>query len=93
MPRKITPSPESERDLEGLIDYFDERSAELAGRFLDAVRRTYDFLIANPEVGQICQFRDPQAVGMRVWQVDGFRNYLIFYRPTQYLHFWRNELC
>ena len=83
MSYSVTPSPDSERDLERLIDYFDERSAELAGRFLDAVRQTYGFLISNPEAGQICRFRDPEAAGIRVWPVDDFKNHLIFYRLTE----------
>jgi toxin ParE1/3/4 len=33
-----------------------------------------------PHLGERCQFRSPQTKGMRMWLVDGFSNYLIFYR-------------
>ena len=82
MNREVTRQPKALRDLEGQVDYFKEISIELADRFVDAIEESLRFLLANREVGQICNFIRPETVGIRVWAVHGFRNHLVFYRPT-----------
>ena len=36
-----------------------------------------------PELGQRQEFGRKELAGLRVWQVQGFENYLIFYRPIE----------
>jgi toxin ParE1/3/4 len=82
MPNIVTRSEAAQRDLEGHVDYFDERSREVAQRYLHAVSKTFDFLAANREAGQLCHFNNAATEGLRVWPVESFRNYLVFFRPT-----------
>ncbi|NLX98137.1 MAG: type II toxin-antitoxin system RelE/ParE family toxin, partial [Rhodopirellula sp.] len=49
---------------------------------LDAAEAACEFLAQTPEAGTLCQFRDPEAAGIRVWSIRGFQNFLIFYRPV-----------
>ena len=39
-------------------------------------------LAALPSLGQAVPFSSALVQGMRVWRVEGFERYLIFYRPT-----------
>ena len=48
--------------------------------FIDAVERAFERLAAMPEIGPVRQFRNPRLLGIRMWPVLAFRNYLIFYR-------------
>ena len=81
MPKNVTRSEAAQRDLEEQVDYFDERSSELAQRYLNAVIKTFDFLAANREAGQLCHFENPVTEGLRAWPIENFRNYLVFFRP------------
>jgi toxin ParE1/3/4 len=56
--------------------------AALAERFVDAVEQTAADLAGMPGMGSPCEFTDPRLAGLRRWPVKGFRNHLIFYRPT-----------
>jgi toxin ParE1/3/4 len=78
----IERSSKAQRDLEGIIDYFRSSSVELAQRFVVATERSFRFLADNREIGQLCNFSDPQLANMRVWQVEGFRSHLIYFRAT-----------
>jgi len=71
---------EANQDLAEIFDYLDERSETAADRFYDAVEKTVQRLLRSPTLGERCRFRNLKTKGMRVWQVDGFSNYLIFYR-------------
>jgi len=70
------------QDIEEIFDYLDEQNEMVAERFYDAVETTVQQLLRSPNLGERCRFRNLATKGMRVWQVDGFSNYLIFYRPS-----------
>ena len=72
--------PAAENDLSEIGDYFDERNDTLSHRFYGQFWKTVQTLTASPNLGERCRFRNPATKDMRVWQVDGFSNYLIFYR-------------
>jgi len=74
--------PAAEDDLSEIGDYFDERDATLSHRFYEHFWKTARTLAASPNLGERCRFRNPKTKGMRVWQVYGFANYLVFCRPT-----------
>ena len=82
MQRKIQRSQKALHDLEDLVDFLRGRSVEVAQRFVEASDKTFRFLSENREVGQQCRFADPRLSGMRVWQIQGFRNHLVYFRPT-----------
>ncbi len=77
--------PRADLDIEEQFKYLSRQSRETAVRFLRAVYATIDDLTAAPQLGGIWQSPEPRLAGVRVWQVRGFRNHLIFYRPTNEL--------
>jgi toxin ParE1/3/4 len=72
---------EALQDLVEIFDYLDLRSETVADRFYSAVAKTVQQLLDSPELGERCRFRNPKMKGIRVWQITGFPNHLIFYRP------------
>ncbi len=52
-------------------------------RFLDAVDQTIQRLVAMPGTGALFDTKKPDLSGLRCSTVSGFRNHLIFYRPTR----------
>jgi toxin ParE1/3/4 len=83
MKRRAKRTPQARRDVMGIADYIAENNLDAALRFLDAIDHTFRFLAANPQSGEPCQFRASHMHGVRVWPVQEFRNYLVFFRPTE----------
>jgi toxin ParE1/3/4 len=77
---RYTKTSEAYLDIVEQADYLAARNLDVALRFIGAVEHTAEFLASWPEMGASCQFRHPKAADLRVWQVRGFPNYLIFYR-------------
>jgi toxin ParE1/3/4 len=73
---------QAERDLVAIANSLDAENPALAVRFLDAAEETFGFLADHPGAGGVCDFRDGRAAGARVWTIKGFRNHLVFYRPS-----------
>ena len=73
--------PEVHKDIAEIGLYFAERDRDIEERFYQAVLKTVNGLAASPNLGERCSFRNPKTKGMRIWQVYGFSNYLIFYHP------------
>ena len=82
MSQSVSKKPEALRDLVEQADYIAQHSLEAAERFVDAAEATFEILARTPEIGGVCQFRSPQAAGLRVWPVRGFQKHLVFYRPA-----------
>lgn len=82
MDNRIERTPQVRRDLVDLADYIAKDSFDAALRFLNAAEATFEFLARNRGVGQICEFVGTRLADIRVWPVDGFRNHLVFFRPT-----------
>jgi toxin ParE1/3/4 len=74
--------PEARIDIAEIGLYFAQRAPEVEDRFYQELDKTISMLAASPELGERCQFRNPETKGMRIWQVSRFSNYLIFYLPT-----------
>jgi toxin ParE1/3/4 len=83
MSGRIRRSIAAERDLDRHAAYIQKDHPSAAIRFLDAARREFEFLAGNPELGERCRFRNPKAADVRMWLIHGFKNYVIFYRPTE----------
>lgn len=83
MIRRKVIRPRANRDVDEHFAYLGRQSRETAIRFLRAVRATMDELTAAPELGGIWDSSNPRLAGVRVWQVRGFKNHLIFYRPAE----------
>jgi toxin ParE1/3/4 len=57
-----------------------EGSVEAARRFLRAAEKSFQDLAAMPKMGAPHRPPNEKLVGLRMWHVRGFENYLIFYR-------------
>ncbi len=79
----ITKTPQARRDLIDLADYIARDSLDTAERFLNAAEAAFHLLANSPELGTLCEFRNPEATGTRMWSIGGFENYLVFYRPLE----------
>ena len=69
-------------DLDELATCIQKDSPQAAIRFLEAAQETFAVLARTPALGGLFESRNPHFSGMRTWQVKGFRNILIFYRPV-----------
>lgn len=77
-------TPAADQDTDDLFSFIDQRNHDAAVRFLQAAETSYMKLAAMPELGQRQEFHRPELAELRVWQVQGFENYLIFYQPFEH---------
>jgi toxin ParE1/3/4 len=70
-------------DLDELATFIQKDSPQAAVRFLEAAQETFELLARTPELGEILPVGNPHLSGVRVWQVKGFENILVFYRPME----------
>lgn len=84
MKRAAKRSPQALDDLYRQGRYYVEHgSPDTALRFLAAAERSFAQLVAMPEMGAPRTYRNAKLAGLRMWRVRGFREHLIFYRPTK----------
>jgi len=76
---RVLKKPAAVRDLIANGRHIAKDSLSAAERFLDAAERTFAELARHPHMGRERHFQ--RRPGLRSWHVDGFDNYLIFYRP------------
>jgi len=74
--------PQADQDIDNAFLYIARDNLDAAIRFLVAVRADARRLAEMPGMGATREFENPQIRGVKFWPVAGFRNYLIFYRPT-----------
>jgi toxin ParE1/3/4 len=77
-------APAADRDTDNHFRYIARHNYEAAVRFLRATEASYDRLVGMPELGERQEYRQQRLAGLRAWQVRGFENYLIFYRPIEH---------
>ncbi len=82
MAKQVLKKPEAWRDLQGLAEFIANDRLATADRFLDAAEATFVFLAEHSTIGTPCQFKSPEARGLRQWRVKGFQKHLIFFRPV-----------
>ena len=83
MKRHLVILPLARFDLYEIGLYLSERDLEVSKRFNRAVDRTLEYLLESPESGERRNYSNPHYSNMRIWQVSGFSNYLIFYRVSK----------
>lgn len=84
MSRRVRTRPSAERDLVEQGRYFAmEAGPEVALRFLDAARATFERLARIPRMGRLWRSALPRLAGVRVFPVRGFEKHLVFYRPLE----------
>ena len=76
-------TPLAKNDVSGQVLWFSKRSQELARKFLEAVRTTFEKIIDQPDGGMIWDDDDSagQSQAIRYRIVDGFPNHLMIYSP------------
>jgi toxin ParE1/3/4 len=74
--------PQVEADLWEQAAHIAAGNVGAAERFLAAVEETFSLLAKQPLLGAAVRSRRAALADIRVWAVSDFRNWLIFYRPT-----------
>ena len=70
------------RDLIELATYIAVDNLNASDRFLAAAEETFNQLAKMPGMGKLIQFSNPNLAGIRQQAINGFKNYLVFYRLT-----------
>ncbi len=78
--KQIHRSDQSVQDVLECAMFIQKDNPDVAQRFLESVEKTCQQITSLPEIGSQRQFRQPVLKGIRSWKVQGFENYLIFYR-------------
>jgi toxin ParE1/3/4 len=81
VPRFIL-APCVEDELWAIWSYIAKDNPDAATNVVDSAYKTFATLATDPALGRSRKFRNPRLKGIRSWQVSGFNNYLIFYRPV-----------
>ncbi|HRK32121.1 MAG TPA: type II toxin-antitoxin system RelE/ParE family toxin, partial [Tepidisphaeraceae bacterium] len=81
--KRITRKPRVKIDLLQHFVYIGERNSDAAERFLRAAREAVQDIARMPTAGGLKSFHHPELAGIRSLPIDGFKNYLIFYRETK----------
>ena len=79
-PLEIFVRHDAELDAFGYFQYIHNYNPDAARRFLKAIDDTIEKLALQPLKGRLRQFRGRDLKNIRSGRVDGFENYLIFYR-------------
>ena len=80
LPLPLDIAAKARSDIAEICYYFAQHAPEVESRFYLAFDKTVQQLLRSPALGERCRFRSLATKSMRIWQVDGFSNYLIFYR-------------
>ena len=78
----VNKRPQVIRDLIELATYMAADNLDASDRMLAAAEKTFIQLAKMPGMGKLCQFSHPRLADIRQQAIKGFRNYLVFYRPT-----------
>jgi len=74
---------DAELDAFGYFKYIQAHNPAAAVRFLEAIDQTAERLALHPLIGRLRKLRGRGLKNIRSWRVDGYENYLIFYRVTK----------
>ena len=80
---KVKRSPRARLDLVEIATHIADSNVDASDRFLAAAKAASEKLAAVPGTGRLRGFKNPALSDLRSWPIRGFRNYLIFYRPTR----------
>ena len=72
----------AERDVEERIEYLLDRNVSAAIRLREALRAAFRKIAASPYMGSAYESAAVAEHGIRYWVVPRFKNYVIYYRPT-----------
>lgn len=78
--RSIRRTRQFKSELLEIYLYLAERNAKAAESVLDAVEQTVRAIARRPGAGRKWETSESRLAGIRLYPVDPYRNYLIFYR-------------
>jgi toxin ParE1/3/4 len=80
MTHRIVRFAQARIDIAEIVDYLVAENVAAAERFLESLEKSFGFLATFPQSGDLVEDEALRADGVRLWQVKGFRNYLILFR-------------
>jgi toxin ParE1/3/4 len=83
MTHRVLKTPQASDDLLEIASFIALDNVDAAERFFDAAEAAFARLAALPSLGKTAPFASTLTQGTRVWRVEGFERYLIFYRPVE----------
>ena len=82
MSDRVDRTPEAQEEIEQIAFARAQEREDLGYRFLDSMEGSLRRLAVMPGIGVLYDTQDPRLSGLRCARVDGFRNHVIYYRPT-----------
>ncbi len=78
----LTLNPRAVEDIRGILDWMKDQGSLSRGRKLfDAIENSFEILVDSPYLGSPLFYPLPEMHSLRRYQVPGFRDHGIFYRP------------
>ena len=79
----IKKTPRAEEDLIEIWVYLAEDNIVAADRVYNAIEETLRILVSSARMGTMYVSENPQLSGIRIFPVNHYQKYLIFYRPIR----------
>lgn len=77
---KIILSTLAKRDIFEIWEFIASDNIDAADRLREDAFRTFERIVAMPEIGAFRKFKNPVLTGLRLCPIPNFHRYLIFYR-------------
>lgn len=77
-------TPRADRQIKETFLFMAEQNFDTALDFYHAVYQSFDRIAEFPNVGVEREYIQSRLRGLRMWFVDGYKKYLIFYQVTEY---------
>lgn len=82
MSRRLIIREEALDDLDLNSAYIGTHAPQASVRFLQEAQKAFEMLANMPNIGVYRDFGNLALIGLRMWPIPRFRNYLIFYFAT-----------
>ena len=79
MTRRILITPKANQDLDAIYNFIAQNNPDIALKFFDAARQTFNQLAKNLGIGTIYEVSKQELKGLRKWRVKKFDKYIILY--------------
>lgn len=81
MTSRIIRSSQAKMEIVQIAEYIGQRNIDAGLRFFESIESTIQRLAEKPASAGQWESSKSRFTGLRVWPVEGFENYLIFFRP------------
>lgn len=78
--KSIRTYAEVQNDLDEIWFYIARENPAAADRVIDAAERTFSQIAQHPEIGWERRWKNQKLARLRSWRVEGYPDYLVFYR-------------